>query len=383
MFLPRAFTLHIRLTRDCNAHCNYCSSAGKSEGRMSTADFKKSVQWISEELFPKLRVGSKHHLTVEYLGGEVLLIPQNELEENVSFARETFGPLVHTLRDGAQSNLIGSKRRTEHLFELFQGHVGTSWDPITQQRHIHGNHQLYKAMLDATLDRYDKQHDFRPGRVVVVDEQTAPHMAQMTTDAIEQGYDLVFRPVFQGGSEDVSKASLNNLITYYAQAYQAWVSHGAKHHIEPFHSLFNKRLNERKKDFGPLAVGLFQQCPFQSDCAFKSLSLDPDGELYVCQEMADAKNYSLGNAITQEFNTHLWERLAQRKLKLDKSCVGCTWKRSCNGGCMNEAIEHHGDPFAKTELCSLWTSLFIKIDEDINHLLERQKTQEEYQDETL
>lgn len=29
---------------------------------------------------------------------------------------------------------------------------------------------------------------------------------------------------------------------------------------------------------------------------------------------------------------------------------------------MNEAIERFGDPFAKTELCKVWTTIFTEMD---------------------
>ncbi len=32
---------------------------------------------------------------------------------------------------------------------------------------------------------------------------------------------------------------------------------------------------------------------------------------------------------------------------------------------MNEAIETHGDPFAKTELCPAWKAIFREIEIDI------------------
>ena len=35
---------------------------------------------------------------------------------------------------------------------------------------------------------------------------------------------------------------------------------------------------------------------------------------------------------------------------------------------MNEAIARFGDPFAKTELCPVWQTLFRAIDKDINAL---------------
>lgn len=368
MFLPRAFTLHIRLTRDCNAHCSYCSSAGANEGRMSPKDFRKAIDWIETVFFPKLRIGKKHFLTIEYLGGEVLLIPEEELKANVEYARERLGSKVHTLRDGAQSNLIGTPRRVETLAELFENNLGTSWDRRSGQRHIKGNAALYDALLMRSLNHLEKERNLKPGRVIVVDQYTIDHLTDEIDDAVKGGYDLVLRPVFQGGSEDIAPATLQNLMHAYQKAYIHWKNHGKAIRVEPFSTLYERRESSLAKDHQTYNA-TSQYCPFQSNCAFKSLSLDPDGSLYICQEMADAGHYPLGNAITGEFDNQTWMRLAQRTEHLDESCQRCEWKDSCAGGCMNEAIEHHGDPFAKTELCPVWKTVFREIDKDLNYII--------------
>lgn len=361
----RFLTLHVRLTRDCNAHCSYCSSAGVAEGRMSPADFCKAIDFIADHVFPRLGVGREHFLTIEYLGGEVLLIPEEELRAAADYARNRLGAMVRGLRDGAQSNLIGAPRRIVALHDLFNGNLGTSWDNRSGQRHIHGRTDLYRAILDRSLRVLAEERDHAPGRVLVVDRATAPHVAQEVRDAISGGYDLVLRPVFQGGSEGIQALGAQEMSDVMGQAYRAW-SAAPDVRVEPFHSLATRRLARGMKDpAGQLASSSAAGCPFQSDCAFKSLSLDPDGTLHVCQEMADAGNYPLGNALDGTFDEKTWRLLARRSAHLSSDCASCDWRAECGGGCMNEAIEHHGDPFAKTELCPAWKRIFAEIEIDI------------------
>lgn len=354
------FTLHVRLTRDCNAHCSYCSSAGAQNGRMQPDVFAKALDWVAHAVFPRLGVGKRHHLTVEYLGGEVLLVPHAELVANVEHARATLSRCVAHVRDGAQSNLIGSPQRVKDLADLFDGRLGTSWDRRSGQRHIHGNAELYDAILQRSLRTLEADNGLKPGRVFVVDRFTAPFVAQEVRQAALEGYDLVLRPVFQGGSA-VDKADLDTLEGAFLEGYNAWVESGRSVSVEPFTSLHGR---QEEAAANTISVGS-RGCPFQSDCAFRSLSIDPDGELYICQEMADSQHYSLGNAIRQEFDDTTWKRLAQRRAHLDESCKRCPWVDSCGGGCMNEAIARFGDPFAKTELCQVWTGLFRAIDANI------------------
>jgi len=360
------FTLHIRLTRDCNAHCDYCSSAGMSAGRMALSDFEKSLDFIISHIFPRLGIGKEHFLTVEYLGGEVLLVPEEDLRRAVEIAREKFKPLVRGYRDGAQSNLIGSPRRILALHDLFSGRLGTSWDNHTGQRHINGSPELYRGILNRSLAALDKDRSHNPGRVLVVDSAIAPHAEQEVRDAIKGGYDLVMRPVFKGGSDDIHPLSADKISDIMVRCYRIW-SEKPSVRIEPFYSLFMRRRQRGLSDAtGSPSSSNSAGCPFQSDCAFRSLSLDPDGSLHICQEMADAGNYPLGNAIKENFNDRTWRLLARRTAHLSSECARCTWREECGGGCMNEAIEAHGDPFAKTELCPAWKAIFREIEHDIH-----------------
>jgi len=358
-------TLHVRLTRDCNAHCSYCSSAGMSAGRMSVAEFKRSIDFIADRVFTRMGVGKEHFLTVEFLGGEVLLVPQDELESCVAYARDRLGNMVRGYRDGAQSNLIGAPRRITALHDLFAGNLGTSWDRHSGQRHIKGSAELYNGILDRSLRVLQDERDHRPGRVIVVDAHTAPHLLDEVSAAIHDGYDLVLRPVFQGGSPDISALDPLDLAELMAKAYRLW-SENPRVRIEPFSSLSHRRAQRGSADpTGAAAASARAGCPFQSDCAFKSLSLDPDGTLHVCQEMADAGHYPLGNALEGNFDERTWRLLARRSAHLSEDCARCEWRAECGGGCMNEAIEAHGDPFAKTELCPAWKRIFREIETDL------------------
>jgi radical SAM protein with 4Fe4S-binding SPASM domain len=332
---------------------------------MSPDDFRTAVDFIANTIFPRMKVGAEHHLTVEYLGGEVLLVPQDELEQATAYARDRLSPLVAGYRQGAQSNLIGSPRRIVELHDLFDGNLGTSWDQHTGARNVKGSAELYRAILDRSLRNLSEERDHRPGRVLVVDQNTLPFVIQEVSDAIEGGYDLVLRPVFQGGSDGISPADPLQIAEVMQDAYKIW-SASPKVRIEPFSSLKHRRENRGKTDCSGAPISDQRSgCPFQSDCAFKSLSLDPDGTIHICQEMADAGHYPLGNAIEGKFDERTWRLLGRRSLHLSDDCARCEWISECGGGCMNEAIQSFGDPFAKTELCPVWKSIFREIETDI------------------
>lgn len=326
---------------------------------MSPADFRQSIDFIAEEVFPRMGIGPEHFLTVEYLGGEILLIPDEELRDNVRYARARFQNHVRTVRDGAQSNLIGSKRRVLDLHDLFEGNLGTSWDQHGTQRQIKGSPELYRAILNNSLSSLEQERGHKTGRVLVLDKETVPHVEDEVAKALRDGYDLTLRPAFQGGSQEVNHAEINEINRAMRTAYLLW-SKSKEVRIEPFTSLHHRRAN-RGSSQAAAAAG----CPFQADCAFRSLSLDPDGTLHICQEMADSSNYPLGNAMTGVFDEKTWRLLSRRQIMLNDECSTCEWKAECGGGCMNEAILHQDDPFARTELCPVWKTIFRSIEEDL------------------
>jgi radical SAM protein with 4Fe4S-binding SPASM domain len=326
---------------------------------MSPEEFIKSIDFICDYVFPKMGITSEHHLTIEYLGGEVLLIPHSELVENVNYARKRIGALVRKVRDGAQSNLIGSSRKILDLYDLFDGRVGTSWDNHTELRTVAGSSELYRGILNKSLKTIKNDRHTNPGRVIVLDDNTIEHVTTETSDALAGEYDLVIRPVFQGGSDDTEPASVDDMIEAMSNAFDVWKT-DTERRVEPFYSLYNRRVSR-----GTTQQKMFAGCPFQSDCTSKSISLDPDGSLYVCQEMADSKNYPLGNALDGILNEDTWKMLTRRTIMLSDECSSCEWVSECGGGCMNESIQQFGDPFARTELCPLWKSIFAKIELEI------------------
>ena len=107
-------------------------------------------------------------------------------------------------------------------------------------------------------------------------------------------------------------------------------------------------------------------CPSQHNCATTSINMDPDGTLYLCQEMSDSDVYILGNAVRGEWNQELHELLKSRSNHLNKDCLSCSYFKECQGGCMKEAIEYTEEGiYGKTIFCSIWKKLFKRIDDDL------------------
>lgn len=346
-------TLHVRLIKGCNADCSYCSSWEEDPyKRMSAQQLEKALRFLMETVFPQMGcAGPSSTVSVQYVGGEILLVPKNELRDCVYTARSVLSEAFGTVQDGAQSNLIGSERRIMELSTLFGGRLGTSVDGRGSQRTVKGSPDAYRRIVGKSRDALKRRRRQNPGAIFVVDGEGLSNVDFEIRSADEDGYPLVLRPVFQGGS-DIDGASVDDLVECLGNGFDRWAMNSSVS-VEPFTHLLGRRLSEN-------IMGTV--CPFQRNCAEVSLDIEPDGTLYVCLDMADSGQFPLGNALKGEFDFNLWEKLRARKDNVDPTCRACPYFEACQGGCMSEGIHATGSIYGKTYLCPVWKRLFASCD---------------------
>lgn len=367
-------TLHVRLNKACNAVCDYCSAhEEKHDQRMKPAAFERALAFIVP-LVQRLGLGgARHHLAVQYVGGEVLLIPPEEFRTIVHSARAAFAPLFGTVVDGCQSNLIGSDDRTDVLMDLFEGRIGTSIDRYTNRRRVQGSASKYRTIFMRQHQRSETRFQRPLPAILVVDRASAPFVPQEIQDAHRKGYGLTLRPVFHGGAP-VDALSVEELAGLYEATFERWFLK-QRIVVQPFFQLLTQRWGKRQADrhTAGLTTVIDRQrasawqsnnhgCPSQHNCATASLDLEPNGDLYICLDTADSGQLRLGNALTGEWDETLWARIRDRSSHLARECYTCDYYHACQGGCMSEALHTTQDVFGKTEYCAVWKRLFARID---------------------
>jgi len=321
---------------------------------MSPENFRKSLQFLKSEVFPVMRCGGPHAtVSVQYVGGEILLVPLKELRECVEIAREELSEVFGTVLDGVQTNLIASERRILEIDTIFGGKVGTSVDGRGTQRTLKGNPEGYRKAVAKSREILLRRRRRRPGAVFVLDRQGIGNCLHEVEASEKHGYPLVLRPVFSGG-RGVEDPALEELARVMGEAFDRWAMRGTVP-VEPFMYMTAKRLNENSV---PGTV-----CPFMRNCAEASINLDPDGALYTCFEMADSRQMQFGNALEGWFDKDTWREIRARSYRIDPKCQDCPFFSACQGGCMSEAIHHTGSPYGRTEFCVVWTAIFRRIDE--------------------
>lgn len=353
------FTLHVRLTKACNANCTYCSSYMENPDKfMSFENYKFSLDFIWQQLI-KLNIHVTH-LNLEYVGGEILLLPIDVLGKQVKYAREFFKERNVVLLDGAQTNLIGSKRKVLELSEVFNGRLGTSIDSFTDQRRVGDSASKYRVIM-MTREK-DLTSDFgkKLPAVFTIDRKSIGFTSKEISLASRNKRNLTVRPVFSGGS-DIEGITPEELADVMVKSFKQWFMK-MPIILEPHFSLLQKRI-QNKLMIDPMYERSY--CSFQSDCAKKSLSLEPNGDIYICQELADAGNGLLGNSLSKTWDQELWEGFSGRSNNISSECLSCDYFKECQGGCMMQAIEEGKGPYGKPGYCFAWKALFAEIDKVI------------------
>lgn len=349
-------TLHIRLTKACNADCGYCSSWQASpESRLSPEELEKIVRFILDESRPVLGV-EPSHVTAQFIGGEIALVPKAEIGAHIAVIRKMCQERGVSFIYGAQSNLIVSERKAVQLYDQFEGRLGTSIDLSSDIRTVGGDPEKYR-LIWKSADHYLRRHRSTPGAVFVLEPDAVQAAEIHLTEAARTGRMLTYRPIFKGGIKDVRLNSGEGIQRAMETLFDRWFLR-LPVIVEPFFQLCEARLSE----VSGLGRVVSTACAFQSDCTRKSINIEANGDLYVCLEMADAGLVPIGNGLRGEWDMQALSLYASRSDHLHPDCMECPYLRSCRGGCMYEAIAHGHGPHGKSDHCPAWKSLFSRID---------------------
>lgn len=347
-----SFVLHFRLTKSCNANCSYCSSAMQTKLKpMAPAEAITSAQRVVE-YWRERRIQVKY-LTIEYVGGEVTLIDDHDLEEIVYGVRNVFQKEGISVHDGVQSNLIASKRKIDLLFKLFDGRVGTSIDNFTGERKLGSSSRRYLGKLNQSFEHINDEYKKTIPAVITIDSNNISYIPNEIELAQERGRNIVIRPVFQGGSS-VSRFTDEELTKLYLDCFDKWFLESTII-VDPFFTLLSRFVKNDIENY----------CSWQNDCINNSLSVEPNGDLYLCQEMADFGYGKLGNSLTGDINKTQVREFSKRTSKMYIECGTCPYFTHCQGGCMVNSVERGLSIHTKTPYCTTWKMLFKKMEEKI------------------
>ncbi|KKN89563.1 hypothetical protein LCGC14_0236950 [marine sediment metagenome] len=356
MHSAKPLTVHIRLTKACNADCSYCSSwQGSPDARMSPAELRRALEFVLSTCWDALGVRPTH-ITAQFVGGEISSIPLAELKEHVQVVEQVCAQHGMSVIAGAQSNLILTERKAVQLYDLFSGRLGTSIDLESDKRTVAGDAERYRVIWK-TSDSYLRKRRSPPGAIFVVEPGGAPAAKRHMLEAARSARALTLRPVFTGGIKTVTVNSGPDFASVFTELFDTWFMR-LPIIVEPFFQLLESRLTELESS----TAASNSSCAFQSDCTQKSINIDPNGDLHVCLEMADAGFPAIGNALRGEWFHDAISVYSSRKENLSQDCIDCPYLASCRGGCMYESIAQGHGVHGKSDYCSTWKAIFGRID---------------------
>ena len=133
--------------------------------------------------------------------------------------------------------------------------------------------------------------------------------------------------------------------------------------------------------FAEMAQSLVNQnvntCAFSEDGCQGVISISNDGSVYSCGRFSEDVDFLMGNIFDHSFNEILNSDVAKKRARrlchIKAECSNCKYIKVCNGGCAQEAYAINNDYYKKTPYCSLYLSLFSKIEQDVNTMLALRK----------
>lgn len=347
-------SIHLRLTKDCNADCKFCCSFknNKKPNFMSIEDLQKGIEF----LWNKIKFKGTNFISVEYVGGEISLIPFNILQKQVFFVREFFEEKGIFVEDGIQTNLLTTKKKILQLKILFNGKLGTSIDSFCNQRTYKGTSENYLQLMNKREnDLKENIQSKKTPAIFVVNSVGANFALSELKLASRTNRDLYLRPALLAGKCSQNTSS-QLLIQAFIECFDFWFMKSSII-LEPQYSILHSLLNKKSN-----TLPCLKPCPFRADCGHKSYNIEDNGDIFICQALADMKFGKIGNIHTQEWNESFLNNFNKRKINLDEHCQKCEYFEICQGGCAAYALSEGKTIFDRSiVLCELWHTLFDTI----------------------
>lgn len=355
------FCVMLRITNRCNASCDYCSTDTNNQAVMSNTELGESCDSLKSYMH-SLKIDPKDTaVTVCMLGGELTTLSLNRLRE----VKEIVESKLSNFRDleiGLQTNLIMSGDKMLDVYDLFDGNVGTSIDNFSSARKFKGSSTRYRQIFSDNYLKVKSERGVSLGACYVAGSNKELTRKEYEEAKI-QGYPLKLiaaRQSYAGERTADTSIERTAITESFIEIFDDWFMRGDAA-VEPFAYMVNKKVL--------LAEGAgsheFESCIFTDKCHSQGVSIEPNGDFYFCQELADLKVMKLGNLVEGSVDKTAIAASQFRSANILASCATCEHYKVCRGGCMANSIDglvgaHNKDPY-----CKMYKEIFNRIDKAI------------------
>ncbi len=346
-------TVIAKPTRACNADCSYCCAPPYDKERWSFSTFTKHF----DKLEPHLAEGA------DWLwhGGEPMLFSPEFYREAKRYVEKKRPDISFSM----QTNILKyrSDKWKDVLKEVFRGSVSTSYDPDDTSRTVNGCAETYAKQFHASLEAMlnDGFHMFIIG---VFDDNNIHYARKLYELAKKHDGKVTIRVNYKVPvgriREDSGEAQYlldpevygNTLV----ELERLREKDGADVGIVP-NDIMRSRYNGAMDDL----------CPWMSTCGGALISIEPNGDVYNCDNYAELNEESLrfGNINTDSMNKILnskaLNQMKTRPFSMPQSCYECDYFHACQGGCSRDSYLFTGDTNGKFPYCRSWKMIFKEI----------------------
>lgn len=324
---------------------------------MSLLDLSESIDSLKSYMNSIGVDSASTTVTVCLLGGELTTLSLTYLRQAKELLKQGFADFAGIVI-GIQTNLIMTTAKLDQVYRLFEGNVGTSVDTFSAARKFKGSAETYKSIFEKNREHVEDTYGTTLGGCYVVSSDSVKHLESEVVLANQKGYPLkliVGRQSYNGDSV-FTRDKLDDLIKLYLKLLDGWFMRSSVS-LDPFLYMLNRKLVLLGGELDP-----FESCNMTNQCHRQGACVEPNGDFYFCQELADLKKMKLGNLLTGEFDITPLEASIFRESSTTIGCSACEHFIACKGGCMAYAIDAGALPSAKDPYCSLHHAVYSKLD---------------------
>ncbi len=308
----------------CPASCKYCFGPHKGGQSIQRDTLEAIVNW------QKNAFGDNELLEITFHGGEPLVPGLEFYRMALPLLREGLAP--RRVRFSMQSNLWLLTKELCDLFRQYGVSIGTSLDG---PEHI-TDAQRGTGYFRQTMEKIDlaRRHGLSIGCICTFTKQSQPHISEIFDFFIHEGLNFTLHeavPSLRYPDANIWSLSPEQHEDLLCEMLDVYLANLDKIRISTLDSLCRS-----------VSAGRGGICTF-GDCLGGYLSVDPEGNIYLCQRFAGMPEYRLENVhdcptVETLSGSPLWQAFHDRQKRIKEACGGCVYLDFCRGGCPYNAM---------------------------------------------
>lgn len=332
----------IHLTSSCNLRCKYCYV--KNKDNANAVLNHKDIKNLCLSLEKVFQYNGSQKTKIILHGGEPLMIPINILE---MFLEEIFN-LNNNVQINLQTNLTLLNENHCNLFEKYKIKVGFSIDGYNIEQNQFRVDKYGNNIFELVMKKYKyaQERGINLGAIITINRTHINHEQELLNFIQEKNLKCNIRPAYPTSNNNFYLTPYEYAM-FFNNMFDLWY--------------YNEKLNSFLiKDFENEILEVLNKkacksCSESVDCSKSFLSVDPEGECYVCNRLYGIDEFYIGNLLNKSLDDIIQksnDKLAKRWLYLkDNNCKECNIKKFCHGGCPAISYSSSGNYLNQDYFC--------------------------------